>query len=291
MRIHLIEFHEQLWFPATIREEITDALQFGLDLCKAYAPIAALLRNALACNHSHSIVDLCSGGGGPWPRLSEKLQQAGQPLQILLTDKYPRLDANADRKMVSADSVSFYPASVDPRHVPITLPGFRTMFSSFHHFSPEDARTVLQSAINAKQPIGVFEITRRTAETIVLMFPWALLCLFFTPWIRPFRWSRLLWTYVIPVIPLVLLFDGVVSCLRSYKPSELREMVEQLNAAEYRWEIGERPGIFGLLPVTYAIGVPNPAPDFAEQTNRFPAQPLPAKDADVLRGMPVPPDR
>ena len=290
MRVHLIEFHEQLWFPATIREEITDALQFGLDLCKAYAPIATLLRNALTCNRNHSIVDLCSGGGGPWPRLSEKLQQAGQSLQILLTDKYPRLGAEADRKMGSPDSVSFYPAPVDPRDVPIALPGFRTMFSSFHHFSPEDARAVLQNAISAKQPIGVFEITSRTARTIGLMIPWALLSLFFTPWIRPFRWSRLLWTYLIPVIPLVLLFDGVVSCLRSYKPSELREMVEKLNAPEYQWEIGEQPGVFGLLSVTYAIGIPNPALDLAAQMNRFSSQSFQAKDAD-MRGMPVPPDR
>lgn len=291
MRVHLIEFHEQLWFPATIREEITDALQFGLDLCKAYAAIAALLRNALDSNRSQSIVDLCSGGGGPWPRLSDQLQQAGQSLQILLTDKYPRLAAEADLKMRSTDCVSFYAAPVDPRDVPIALPGFRTMFSSFHHFSPADARAVLQNAISAKQPIGVFEITRRTVGTIGLMFPWALLSLFFTPWIRPFRWSRLLWTYLIPVIPFVLLCDGVVSCLRSYKPSELREIVEKLNAPEYQWEIGERPGVFGLLPVTYAIGIPNPAFDFAEQINRFPSRDFPAKDADVSRDMPVHPDR
>ena len=291
MRVHLIEFHEQLWFPATIREEITDALQFGLHLCKAYAPVAALLRNALDSNRSHSIVDLCSGGGGPWPRLSDKLQQAGQSLQILLTDKYPRLSAEADGKIASADSVSFYPASVDPREVPKALPGFRTMFSSFHHFSRGDARAVLQNAINAKQPIGVFEITRRRAGTIGLMLPWALLSLFFTPWIRPFRWSRLLWTYVIPVIPFVLLFDGVVSCLRSYEPSELREIVEKLNATGYQWEIGSRPGVFGLLPVTYAIGIPNPAYDFAAQMNRFPSQRFQPKDAGVPRGMPVHPDR
>jgi hypothetical protein len=92
MRLHLIEFHEQLWFPATIREEITDALQFGLNLTKAYAPIAALLQNAMACNRSHSIVDLCSGGGGPWRKLSETLQRAGPPFQILLTDKISKTE-------------------------------------------------------------------------------------------------------------------------------------------------------------------------------------------------------
>ncbi|HXM61951.1 MAG TPA: hypothetical protein VN950_13935, partial [Terriglobales bacterium] len=74
--------------------------------------------------------------------------------------------------------------------------------------------------------------------------------------IRPFRWSRLLWTYLIPVIPLVLLFDGVVSCLRTYRPQELREMVEKLKppSCQYQWEIGELAG--GKMPVTYLIGYP-----------------------------------
>ena len=47
----------------------------------------------------------------------------------------------------------------------------------------------------------------------------------FRPACPPFRWSRLLWTYLVPVIPLVLLFDGIVSCLRSYRPDELLKLV------------------------------------------------------------------
>jgi hypothetical protein len=75
-----------------------------------------------------------------------------------------------------------------------------------------------------------------------------------TPRIRPFRWSRLLWTYLIPIIPLVLLFDGVVSCLRTYRPQELREIVDKLSCSQYRWEIGELAG--RRAPVTYLIGCP-----------------------------------
>jgi hypothetical protein len=75
-----------------------------------------------------------------------------------------------------------------------------------------------------------------------------------TPWIRPFRWSRLLWTYLVPIIPFVLLFDGVVSCLRTYRPQELRKMVGQLDAPEYEWEIGEDS--MAKAAITYLIGYP-----------------------------------
>lgn len=61
-RIQWIELHEQNWFPSFLRDEITDALQFGLNLLKPYLPIAPLLQSALDSGGRESIVDLCSGG-------------------------------------------------------------------------------------------------------------------------------------------------------------------------------------------------------------------------------------
>lgn len=256
-RVQLIELHEQPWFPSSLRDEITDALQFGLNLFNAYAPIAPLLQNVLDSTRSRSIVDICSGGGGPWLDLSRKLLQGNaQAFHILLTDKYPNLRASPNVKTTSGNHIAFYPDPVDAMDVPRELNGFRTMFSSFHHFSPEDARAILQNTVDASQSIGIFEITRRAPLTIGLMFPWALMLFVFTPWIRPFRWSRLLWTYVVPIVPLVLLFDGVVSCLRTHRPQELREIVGKLTATEYRWEVGEHSRAAAQVRITYLIGYP-----------------------------------
>ena len=54
------------------------------------------------------------------------------------------------------------------------------------------------------------------------LVPLAVLVL--TPAVRPFRWSRLFWTYLVPVLPPPILFDGVVSCLRVYTPEEMLAM-------------------------------------------------------------------
>jgi hypothetical protein len=64
----------------------------------------------------------------------------------------------------------------------------------------------------------------------------------------------LLCTYMLPIIPVVLLFDGVVSCLRTYRTEELREMIETLAGIEYQWEVDELSRGFGVPPVTYLIG-------------------------------------
>jgi hypothetical protein len=255
-RVQFIELHEQSWFPSSLRDEITDALQFGLNLLKAYAPIAPLLQVMIDSTRSRSIVDMCSGAGGPWLDLSRKLQPDAQVLHILLTDKYPNLRAFQKVRAASKNRIAFYPDSVDTMKVPVELQGFRTMFTSFHHFPPEEARAVLQNAVDAGQSIGIFEITRRAPSTISLMFPWALMPFVFTPLIRPFRWSRLVWTYVVPIIPLVLLFDGVVSCLRTYRPQELREMIKELVGIEYQWEVGEHSKAAGRPSIIYLIGYP-----------------------------------
>ncbi|MGO9576976.1 MAG: hypothetical protein ACLPTQ_21915 [Terriglobales bacterium] len=261
-RIQFIELHEQPWFPSSLRDEITDALQFGFNLLNVYAPVVPLLQSALdstesRTNAGRSIVDMGSGGGGPWLHLCRKLHhrelEGDQPgLQIWLTDKYPNLRAFQKVRAASENRITYYPDSVDAMNVPRELKGLRTMFTTFHHFPPEEARAILQNAVDAGESIGIFEITRRAPSTIGLVFAWALLLLVCTPWIRPFRWSRLLWTYLVPIIPLVLLFDGVVSCLRTYRPQELREIVATLAASEYQWEAGEQAA--GAAPITYLAG-------------------------------------
>jgi hypothetical protein len=268
-RVQFIEIHDQLWFPASVRNEITEALQFGLDFSKVYAPIVPLLERALDSTRSRasaagsaveqSVVDMCSGGGGPWLDLSRKLYSRklaaeGSVLQIWLTDKYPNLRAFQRVNAVSDNHIMFYPRSVDAMKVPVELKGFRTMFTSFHHFSPEQARVILQNTVDAGEGIGIFEITRRAPSAIGLIFAWVFMLVVCTPWIRPFRWSRLFWTYLAPVIPLVLLFDGIVSCLRTHGPEELRHIVEKLKGDDYKWEIGEHST--GNAPITYLIGCP-----------------------------------
>ena len=78
-----------------------------------------------------------------------------------------------------------------------------------------------------------------------------------TPFIRPFRWSRLLWTYLVPLVPFAVLFDGLVSCLRTYRVEELRDLTARLEANDYDWDIGTVKNTAGPIPITYLIGVPN----------------------------------
>ena len=65
-----------------------------------------------------------------------------------------------------------------------------------------------------------------------------ILVLVVTPFIRPFRWPRLLFTYPLPLVPLTCLWDGFVSQLRAYTPDELKNLATTLGDAGYQWNAG-----------------------------------------------------
>ena len=256
-RIHLIEIHDQDWCPRTLRNGATDYLQFVVATTKPYAAMVPILAGALRRSGTRQVLDLCSGAAGPWLWLQPVLAERGVSVSVCLTDKYPNLEVFRESSGLTHQSISYHPSSVDAMRVPEELIGFRTMFSAFHHFRPEQARAVLADAAQKRHNIAVFEGTQRSVLALLQMLLVPLMVLLMTPFIRPFRWSRLLWTYPLPVLPLIALFDGLVSCLRTYSIEDLRDLTARLGGNEYRWEIGAAKAKAGLITITYLIGVPN----------------------------------
>jgi hypothetical protein len=256
-RRHLFELEDLPWFPPVVRDLATDYLHFietWVDLHRAIAPVLAGAMRATGTRH---LVDLCSGGAGPIPALLAALQSEGVAATAMLTDLFPNIPAMTRASTGSDGRITFAREPVDARAVPDRLKGFRTLFNAFHHFRPDAAIEVLRDAARAGQPIGVFEVSQRTPRNLIsmtLLTP--IMVLASTPFMRPFRWKRLLFTYPLPLVPLTCLWDGMVSQLRAYTPSELEALGM---AADPRalWRAGQVP--LGALPgtVTYLLGYPS----------------------------------
>jgi hypothetical protein len=249
------EFHDHPLFPGFLRDLVTDALQAMWNATEIYSPIAPRLGRAITESRATRVIDLCSGGGGPWLQFSREIQgHGGSYPTILLTDKYPSQGSIRHIAGETENRVSFHPEPVNATRIPCELTGFRTIFSTFHHFGPREACAILKSAFDQHQGIGIFEAAKRDLRTMAAAVAVPLLAFRFAPRIRPFRWSRLFWTYCLPVIPLTLWLDGMLSCLRSYSQEDLRELVSDLGSDAYSWEIGEERG--GPVAITYLVGCP-----------------------------------
>ena len=259
-RLHLFEFTDLPWYPQAFRRIQTDYLQFVASRGTGQAGLVPLLVEAMQHAGTTQIVDLCSGGGGPWRRLQPPLAAAGWPVRVTLTDKYPHPAALRPWAKAEQPGVEYVPDPVDALDVPASLRGMRTLFEGFHHFAPPDARSILEDAFQERVAIGIFDVRvpPRFGPALMALAPVSTLVgyLLLTPFIRPRSWPRFLWTYLVPVVPLATCWDGVVSLLRVYSPRDLEVMCRRLKAPDYAWEIGTASTGTPLFEYVSLVGHP-----------------------------------
>lgn len=251
---HLFEFEDLPWLPKVFRSCITDLLTYQINHLGIYSATISKISEILNKTGHDTIVDLCSGSGGPAPFVRNELSQAlDREIKLVLTDKYPNLKAFEAAK--TSHSITSIAESVDATQVLPHLKGMRTMFTAFHHFKPKEAQQILKNVAHAQMPIAIFEITERTPISFLTLIIAPITCLIFSLMIRPRTLSRFFWTYLIPVIPFIYTWDGLISNLRTYKKQEWLEMTRELDHNGYTWEVGEVISRFHIK-VSYLIGYP-----------------------------------
>ncbi len=196
-----------------------------------------MIEKGLQKSKTHQIVDLGSGGGGGLIWLNSWLKKNYPNLRIILSNYYPNIPAFIYTEK-QADNFEYIEKPIDARDVPPDLKGLKTLFLTLHHFKPEDAKNILQNAIRSNSSIAVFEAQESSFKSIIAMLLSPLSVIFTIPFIRPFKIGRIIFTYLIPIVPLFVLWDGVVSCLRTYSVKEMNDLITNVTGKEdYDWEI------------------------------------------------------
>ncbi|MCY1033452.1 hypothetical protein OV207_18510 [Corallococcus sp. BB11-1] len=248
-RLQLFEFLDQSWLPGPLRRGEVDYLRVVLDRVRPYDSMAQLLAELLRGTGTDRVVDLCSGTGGPWRTLLPALRARHPAAEVVLTDLHPTPAQELP------PGAHYRDTPVDATRIPEDLTGVRTLFEGLHHFPPEQARALLADAAAKGVPFAAFELTQRSLPYILIQLLLVVpLVWLFTPLIRPVRWWRLVLTYLVPIIPLLILWDGVVSSLRTYAPADLERLTTGLDVDGYRWSSGVHRAQ-GMI-ITYLIGQP-----------------------------------
>ncbi len=257
MKFRLFEFEDKTWLPPFIRDGMTDYLRFILNTGNFYEPVSPLIIQLLQQTSATQVIDLCSGGGGTIEQMQKNLQEKYQHhVPFVLTDQFPNINAYKFIGNNTSCKISHNELPVDATKVDSSLTGVRTIFSAFHHFDKNTAKLVLKNAVEAKQGIAVFDGGDKNlfmiAAIIVLHPIFFMLC---TPFFQPFKWKRLLFTYIIPLIPLCTIWDGIVSITRLYSPLQLLTIAKSIEGAGYCWKAGKLRNKYGMN-ITYMLGYP-----------------------------------
>ena len=274
-REHLFEFEDLPWFPAVLRDGVTSFLTGLHRLLRTDEPLAGLLHRALEAGRAYErgrrrgheaggaeeeIVDLASGAGGPLPDVVRRLREEhGRRVHATLTDLRPNPRAAAALRATDDPAVRYLREPVDAARPPDDLEGSaRTIVASLHHLPPSAARRALHDARRSRTPIVVLELAhqlRPTSSALLVLPAAALLVLVLTPFLRP-SWPQLLFTYLVPVLPVVIAWDGAVSMLRIYSRRELRAMLDGVDDPGYAWEMGSIRPPWLPLRMPYLLGLP-----------------------------------
>lgn len=240
MRLHLFEFEDQVWFPKILRDYQTGYIGYLASKARLYEAVPALLEKIKA----DQIIDLASGAGNPAITATEAIRQRGGSL--VLTDKFP--NAASMTGLDNFANVTYLKAPVDVLQDKFPSGDTYTFFNAFHHFTADEQLAILHKARAAGGSILVLEPLQRNLITFLkVLVSTTIGPVLLSPFISPFSWSRMLFTYLIPIGILVTLWDGLVSVLRSFSRRDYENLKMQAKLTDLNLKVGKLPSRFGNI--------------------------------------------
>lgn len=264
-RIQLFEFEDFSWFPNWTRSSLTKLLNIMNKLMGMSDVVALLVSTTLKKQNLNSIVDLGSGAGGVMPDVLKSINEKEEfgDVNLIMTDYYPNSEAIKKFNNDSDKSISYYEKSVDATSISSAPEGMKTMINCFHHMPESQAIKILSSAQENKQTLLICEMAENKMPIIIwwIFLPLSLIlvftmALFMIPFVKPLTWKDLVFSYLIPVIPITYAWDAQASMPRMYAMKDLDEMTKSIASNNYKWEKGFGMNSKNKKMGTYLLGHP-----------------------------------
>lgn len=246
---YLFEFCDQTWIPSGAREclyEIMDACNSGL---RSFNREVAT--TALRIANEHQLTKVVELGAGRGPVTNELVKlDSTESMRFVACDLVPNIEEY--RKLEEK-----YPDRVFPIYSPVDLTQTQESLNDavlilagvMHHIPFELRPAVISSLSATNSQVAIFEPLLRTWLSMFMatlsFFPAVFLPITFFG--RPGKLRRILWCWLIPIVPFMFVWDGVTSCLRQWtmkewqaafatlEPSPKVKYVKGFNSLKFFW--------------------------------------------------------
>ena len=235
---------------------MTSLLRTVHRIFKTQEVLTKLIDEKLTTLNATEVYDLCSGSGGPLPEVLEKINASSErsKVSLVLSDLYP--NEQAIQLFSGDENIRYEKDPVDVTNLPKISAGLITMICSFHHLNPSDAVALINEVQKQKLPIFIYELSDNSAPKWLW---WTaipiniIMCWLITPIVRPVSWKQILFTYLIPIIPICYAWDGAVSNIRTYDEDDFKELLESAELKSHHWEFGK---VDNKMKSLYIFGKP-----------------------------------
>ena len=230
--------------PQFIRESIIEVLGNSIRDARVYEKLVPKFISFCADHHIKNILEIGAGSGESTAVfLDAVVLNQHQPPHIYTSDFLPMPEVMLATSQRYPGVMTPIEESLDIRH-PEVAPAhdMRMVLSAFHHFDPDVVRVFLQDA--QEQRIAVF-VAEPFTNSLRAFFPMFLHG--FTSLARNGvqcsrrRILKFFFTFFVPLIPMCLLWDGLISMRRMYDEKGFMEIVATLPKSErgYQWQYEE----------------------------------------------------
>lgn len=212
------------WFPNFLTRCVHEFMSWFVNKVNAAKPFIPLIEEGL--QHAQRIIVI-----------NKKCGAGFETVDRLLDEKIKRVFVDADNFTASEE-------------------GLYLSVNSFHQFPVDEAKDILKQIAENKQPVVVVEGNNDSLWQVFGMTVIVPLTVLLTaPFVKPFRFVRIIFTYILPVLPFVTFFDGFMALFKLYAPKDLDELTTSIKTEGYSWRTGKLDNGRGGK-VIYLIGYP-----------------------------------
>jgi hypothetical protein len=247
--LFLFEFMDHPRTPRLLRETLLDVLDYcNSDFRPYYKEIAEQVVALADRRELNTIVEL---GAGYAPLTKELARLSGDSpdrdspgRQFIPCDLYPEPEAwrCLQREFGNSIQPEFAPVDFTKKHDWGPRAGV-VLCATLHHIPPALRRDTLLALHDSADCVLIFEPLRKTPFSMFLVL-FAIIPALLTPLFRirrPGRLRRIVLCWLLPIVPLMFVWDALVSCLRQWSPAEWEKFTATVPAEARRPEITSRP--------------------------------------------------
>lgn len=255
-RIKTKEIHENARCPELFRDSLTEFLSiiWTVGVYRQAIEKISLIAKAVGVRY---IVDLCSGAGDYIPSMLKQIKADDPKSSIVIykTDLYP------NKKFFASDDpqIEYFREPLKADCAFSKFDALFCMFSALHHFDEPDLLKIFCRAARNGKCFAFFDISQRRLFTDIIpnIFLPGMLWLS-APFFKHFTWKHFVFIYLVPLIPLTVFVDGVLSRMRAYRQGELEALLKRVRKRypDFHVAVTEYQMLGGVQKITEITGYP-----------------------------------
>lgn len=237
MRIQSFEFGDINSIPKFYHNYLRTLMSLLYEYFKIHTLWLPVIREFSQTAKSEVIMDPCAGSGHVNYLLEKELHNENEIKFILsdfMTERAPMFSKQINEQ--ENPRLKYIERSIDVLNMKEDELKIPKMFiNSFHHFDKEQVGKILKTHSVSGTNILVLEYCRKSFLNFVSIFLGPIIGMLLFPFIvkkQDFILS-FIFVFLIPIVPLMLLWDGIVSSLRTYSVEDLKKILNEIGVENY----------------------------------------------------------